>query len=664
MEEDREKPPGSPPFWEPQATRRRDFKLWVFAVFFVLILSLLYFYLPPFFANVARIFRAYHVKKSWDALNLFLVFFAIVCGFLSRNPAGNGGSGEVAYAAVTPTAVENNGGLDKSTPRSESRPRSPGIAIPKWFQQYNYSYGYNVIQTTEETEGSLRCRPLRRSSSSYPDLRQEEWATENRRRFHDDTEVAARPRSAHRRRQHGNLNEVNDSKLAEPEGVISDNGIASATMVTPPEDHKAAEDSLPQVPDVSPPQRSRLRESSSYPDLRKEELRGSETGRLSWDDSEVSSQRRSEHRRHRRRRSYGGDFVGNHRDVPTIFVDKHVLHQSGSGVSPPSSSPQPPKPKSSHKFEALSRVAKSKSESYVRETRKKPPPPPPPPPPRADHKKSDKTRTRGAAKDIATALASFYNQKKLKKHKNRISNSSSGSDEAPTAPSYPPPPPPPPPPPATSVFYNWFSQKKLHKAKKNHAIKTSSLTPPPPPPPPPPPRPSRNEAPQPEFSRSKHFDHMRTQGSLSRGGQSPLVSVAPRSPPSRPPRNVVPRPEFSRSGHFDHLMAGDYLSSGGQSPLVPVAPPPPPPFQMKDVKFKRKGDFVRVRSLLGEVSDSEAGDISDREFAEDRNVSLFCPSPTVDLKADTFIARFRAGLRLEKLNSLREKEVGPGSGPS
>lgn len=36
--------------------------------------------------------------------------------------------------------------------------------------------------------------------------------------------------------------------------------------------------------------------------------------------------------------------------------------------------------------------------------------------------------------------------------------------------------------------------------------------------------------------------------------------------------------------------------------------------------------------------------------------AVFCPSPDVDNKADLFIARFREGLKLEKLNSIREKQ--------
>lgn len=42
-----------------------------------------------------------------------------------------------------------------------------------------------------------------------------------------------------------------------------------------------------------------------------------------------------------------------------------------------------------------------------------------------------------------------------------------------------------------------------------------------------------------------------------------------------------------------------------------------------------------------------------------------CPTPDVNAKADTFIARHHHGWKLEKLNSWREKHnVGPPPGPS
>ena len=36
--------------------------------------------------------------------------------------------------------------------------------------------------------------------------------------------------------------------------------------------------------------------------------------------------------------------------------------------------------------------------------------------------------------------------------------------------------------------------------------------------------------------------------------------------------------------------------------------------------------------------------------------SVFCPSPDVDIKADSFIARLHYGWRLEKLIYMREKQ--------
>lgn len=80
------------------------------------------------------------------------------------------------------------------------------------------------------------------------------------------------------------------------------------------------------------------------------------------------------------------------------------------------------------------------------------------------------------------------------------------------------------------------------------------------------------------------------------------------------------------------------------------------------------GDFVRIDSI-GSSSRSVSPDL-DEEFVEspisqqeeeegskcNSPFAPFCPpSPDVDTKANTFIERFRAGLRLEKMNSIKEK---------
>lgn len=100
-----------------------------------------------------------------------------------------------------------------------------------------------------------------------------------------------------------------------------------------------------------------------------------------------------------------------------------------------------------------------------------------------------------------------------------------------------------------------------------------------------------------------------------------------------------------------------------------IPPPPPmPPFKMPDWKFPVEGDYVRVESTLSSGSGSPDGDESQSPSSAVASPA-FCPSPDVDTKADTFIARFRAGLKLEKMHSFnanqssRMSNLGPGPGP-
>lgn len=85
------------------------------------------------------------------------------------------------------------------------------------------------------------------------------------------------------------------------------------------------------------------------------------------------------------------------------------------------------------------------------------------------------------------------------------------------------------------------------------------------------------------------------------------------------------------------------------------------------MKFVVRGDFVKIRSnQSSRCSSPERDDVNASEATmsdavsdgvnngvTDRNV--FCPSPDVNVKAATFIARLRGEWRLEKLNSLKEK---------
>lgn len=84
-----------------------------------------------------------------------------------------------------------------------------------------------------------------------------------------------------------------------------------------------------------------------------------------------------------------------------------------------------------------------------------------------------------------------------------------------------------------------------------------------------------------------------------------------------------------------------------------------------------RGDYVRVSSDISESSETEFTEVSipgagggngDGSSQQSSMTPSFCPSPDVNTEADTFIARFREGLRLEKMNSIKEKKVRIGIG--
>lgn len=57
-------------------------------------LILIFIVIPSIISDVTHIFRPYaDVKKNWDTLNLVIVFFAIICGFLARNASDDSGQG-------------------------------------------------------------------------------------------------------------------------------------------------------------------------------------------------------------------------------------------------------------------------------------------------------------------------------------------------------------------------------------------------------------------------------------------------------------------------------------------------------------------------------------------------------------------------------------------
>ncbi|KAF3439643.1 hypothetical protein FNV43_RR17921 [Rhamnella rubrinervis] len=517
---------------------------------------ILFFAIPPFVTLTSqRLIRPNAVKKSWDWLNIFLVLFAILCGIFARKNDDESASGEDINGVSNAPNVPDNTNIGESVSVSQ-----------QWF---GFSERNKIYDPVNSTPGGHGVRGLRRSSSSYPDLRQLDSSLETDRfqfRFFDDFEI---------------------NKYR-----------------TPVFDHAH-----------QPPRRSEAHEA----------------------------------------------------DVKVITVDTFVLRTPPKSPAPPPPPPPPPpaaqrKPRQTtyrtvgERNEKLSDVIDSQSKKVVSSPPTPPPPPPPRPPPppspvriRSEHKYGKFERKKSnAKKEIAKDfLASIYNSRKRKKKQRTNIYETTTSSPPEHEPSYqsrmpppsPPPPPPPLPPPPSSVFHSFF-KKGISKSKKVHSV--------PVPPPPPPP-----------YSRSsKHKSR----------------SMAPPTPPPPPPapsrrRTATPsgRPPLPTRSYDENA------NSGCQSPLIPM-PPPPPPFKMPEMEFYARGDFVKIQSAHSSRCSSPELEDANPVSKEEETVKatnggdgvgpVFCPSPDVNTKADTFIARLRDGWKLEKMNSLKEKQrVGHGPGP-
>lgn len=406
--------------------------------------------------------------------------------------------------------------------------------------------------------------------------------------------------------------------------------------------------------------------SRSYPDLMQDSFWETPDDRFRFfDDFEINKYRSPIHHRRHRNGVFEESCV---KDIP---VDTFVSCSSSKLQSPPplkTSAPPPPPPppppptttKSNHKQKRTYRTLPSEiekaNENDLESTKIKtsPPTPPPPPPrhatpapPKKMHGKSERKRT-NATKEIKMVLASLY-RKKTKKQKTQVlpKNDTLRSPSEPPSSTRPPPPPPPPPrppppPPPPSVFHFLF--RKNSKSKRIH-----SFSPPPAPPPPP---------------TTKRLARHKSQ-----------VPLPPPEPPRRRRSSTTGQPPLPTG--VNNLYV-DNVNNGGQSPLVAMPPlPPAPPCQMPGFQFVPRGDLVEKRSAQGSRCSSPDSEEVDKESSRQTvnktdgkdgiGGPSFCPSPDVNMKADTFIARLRDGWRLEKINSLREKgsgDHGPGTDPT
>ncbi|KAE9467943.1 hypothetical protein C3L33_00144, partial [Rhododendron williamsianum] len=305
----------------------------------------------------------------------------------------------------------------------------------------------------------------------------------------------------------------------------------------------------------------------------------------------VEAHRHSDSDRFRRRRSWKRVYEEQEQAAPVTRV-KEDSYTPLPPPSPPTPPPPPPttlhrKPKRSYESVAHREQVKGSEPAKTLAPPAATPPPPPPPPPVDSEKKSSKSdRKRSGANATKDLFTSIYNQKNIKKKKQR--QKSVDNFETLIQPQAPSPPPSPPPP---SALHNLFSSQKGKKFQQRRRIAADRLR------------------------------------------------VAVDSDP---------------------------------------AAASPPPFKMPSWRFVVKGDYVKVGSM--DSSRSVSPDDSPASTPTAANggeaaAQLFCPSPDVDTKADMFIAKFRAGLKLQKMNSMGRQKQGlglsnlgpdakPGPGPS
>ncbi|KAI3983054.1 hypothetical protein MKX01_035335 [Papaver californicum] len=611
----------------------------------IIALFLIFIVVPSFLSFTSQYIKPHLVKKNWDSLNIVLVFFAIICGFLSRRTADD-----------TPAAtVADNGFSNLSSQRALVEEDEPHQLHHHHQHQHHFRHrpmstdqpwiGYSnmnpVMYNSMDNLSSLSATTsnvrggMRRNSSSYPDLRQESlWnpAPESR-RFYDDINVDGYQYG-------GELNYLHrrhpSDPLPAPEPTEYQYGESNYLH-----HHNSAP-----VPSIVPES-----EDTKY---------FSDTKTIPIDT-----------------------FVVRQQEV-SLPEPPPVAEPTEKPPPSPEKTPPPPPPTAveTRRKERAERRAFRSVERREKPVEKKkdlesekvqtqplipPPPAPPPPPPKSEQTstKSERKRSSNAAKEIKNTFASLYNQRKNKK-KNKQKSKESFDDmfhqmfDEPASQSYvgpppsPPPPPPPPPSPPSSVFHQLF--KKSSKTKKIH-----SDTAPPPPPPPPPTKPSRsskrrvqNQDPSPSMPEITPQPVRSPPKPESSRRKKPSTPGKPPLPASRTSNNYFPSDELC-------------LNSGNQSPLIPMPPPPPPPpFKMSAMKFVVRGDFVRIRSRTSRSGSPELLDDapSAQESPMDTPISTprvmdstatdgessipsspFCPSPDVDYKADSFIARFRAGLK-------------------
>ncbi|KFK27264.1 hypothetical protein AALP_AA8G359500 [Arabis alpina] len=157
------------------------------AISAVILLLFVIFVVPPFLSITSQILQPASVKKGWDSINVVLVVFAILCGVLARrnddglySPSLSHG-GEEEEIAVVAEDIKVSSSSEVSERWFDDVYDVDRLKIYESLNSRSFSSGLPVTGTL----------PLRRSSSSYPDLRNGvlRETVDRRSRFYDDFEI-------------------------------------------------------------------------------------------------------------------------------------------------------------------------------------------------------------------------------------------------------------------------------------------------------------------------------------------------------------------------------------------------------------------------------------------------------------------------------------------
>ncbi|KAE9588116.1 hypothetical protein Lalb_Chr22g0351971 [Lupinus albus] len=175
-----------PPFWLQDSSSHRHHLRRTNSLFFnsaallifllVATLALIFIIAPTLHSFSSHIFKPHAVNRTWDSLNLVLVLFAILCGFLGRNN-NNNTDGETPRSY----SYQDQSFTVSETMQDSTKPNPERETLRSWYE-YDYS---------DRTAYSYKPFNRLRSINSDPDLRQElSWLnSEERWRFYDDTHV-------------------------------------------------------------------------------------------------------------------------------------------------------------------------------------------------------------------------------------------------------------------------------------------------------------------------------------------------------------------------------------------------------------------------------------------------------------------------------------------